>query len=54
MWSHSRLQERQVHTSLGFIHIADRYTTFCKLAGIDSGPGRFPVNSMDVWPIITG
>ena len=38
----------------GFIHIADWYTTFCKLAGVDSGPGRFPVNGMDVWPVITG
>ena len=41
----------------GFIHIADWYTTFCKLAGVDpddTGPGKFPVDSMDVWPIITG
>ena len=41
----------------GFIHIADWYTTFCKLAGVDpsdSGPGKFPVDGMDVWPIITG
>ena len=41
----------------GFIHIADWYTTFCKLAGVDasdSGPGRFPVDGLDVWPIITG
>ena len=41
----------------GFIHIADWYTTFCKLAGVDpsdSGPGKFPVDSMDVWPIVSG
>ena len=41
----------------GFIHIADWYTTFCKLAGVDpsdSGTGKFPVDGMDVWPIITG
>ena len=41
----------------GFIHIADWYTTFCKLAGVDpsdSGDGKFPVDGMDVWPIITG
>ncbi len=41
----------------GFIHIADWYTTFCNLAGVDpadSGPGKFPVDGMDVWPIITG
>ena len=41
----------------GFIHIADWYTTFCKLAGVDpsdSGEGKFPVDGMDVWPIITG
>ena len=41
----------------GFIHIADWYTTFCKLAGVDasdSGPGKFPVDGMDIWPIING
>ncbi len=41
----------------GFIHIADWYTTFCKLAGVDpsdSGKGKFPVDGMDVWSIITG
>ena len=45
------------NTSEGFIHIADWYTTFCKLAGVDpsdSGPGKFPVDGLDVWPIITG
>ena len=40
------------------MHIADWYTTFCKLAGIDpsdSGPdGKFPVDGMDIWPIING
>ena len=32
-------------------------TTFCKLAGVDasdSGTGKFPVDGLDVWPIITG
>ena len=41
----------------GFIHIADWYTTFCNLAGVDSsdsGSGKFDVDGMDVWPIITG
>ena len=41
----------------GFIHIADWYTTFCKLAGVDpsdSGEGKFPVDGLDVWPILTG
>lgn len=41
----------------GFIHIADWYTTFCNLAGVepsDSGPGKFPVDGVDVWPILTG
>ena len=41
----------------GFIHISDWYATFCKLAGVDpgdSGEGKFPVDSLDVWPIITG
>ena len=43
--------------SEGVIHIADWNTTFCKLAGVDpsdSGPGKFPVDGLDVWPIITG
>ena len=44
-------------TSEGFIHIADWYPTFCKMAGVDpsdSGPGRFAVDGLDVWPIISG
>ena len=41
----------------GFIHVADWYSTFCKLAGVDpddSGTGKFPVDGLDVWPIVTG
>ena len=41
----------------GFIHTADWYPTFCKLAGVeadDSGPGRYPVDGLDVWPILSG
>ena len=44
-------------TSEGFIHIADWYPTFCKMAGIDpsdSGTGKFPVDGLDVWQIISG
>jgi arylsulfatase A-like enzyme len=44
-------------TLKGFIHVADWYTTFCKLAGVDpddSGPGKFPVDGMDVWPMLMG
>ena len=44
-------------TSEGFIHIADWYPTFCKMAGVDpsdSGPGKFPVDGLDIWPIISG
>ena len=44
-------------TSEGFIHIADWYPTFCKMAGVDpsdSGPGKFPVDGFDIWPIISG
>ena len=44
-------------TTEGFIHIADWYPTFCKMAGVDSddsGPGKFPVDGADVWPIISG
>ena len=39
------------------VQIVDWMPTFCKLAGVnsdDSGPGRFPVDGLDVWPIITG
>ena len=49
--------EMRGKTTDGFIHIADWYVTFCKLAGVnssDSGSGKFPVDGMDVWPIITG
>ena len=44
-------------TSEAFMHIADWYPTFCKMAGVDpsdSGPGKFPVDGLDVWPIISG
>ena len=44
-------------TSEGFIHIADWYPTFCKMAGVDpsdSGKGKFPVDGLDVWRIISG
>ena len=48
---------RRGKTTQGFIHIADWYTTFCQLADVDhndSGTGKFPVDGMNVWPIITG
>ena len=44
-------------TSEGFIHIADWYPTFCKMAGVDpsdSGTGKLPVDGLDVWRIISG
>lgn len=50
-------ESRRGKTTNGFIHVADWYTTFCKLAGVDfndSGEGRFPVDGLNVWPIITG
>ena len=50
-------ESRRGQSTDGFIHIADWYTTFCKLAGVDhddSGTGKFPVDGLDVWPIITG
>ncbi|XP_019852368.1 PREDICTED: arylsulfatase J-like isoform X1 [Amphimedon queenslandica] len=50
-------ESRRGESTDGFIHIADWYTTFCKLAGVDpddSGTGKFPVDGLDVWPIITG
>ena len=50
-------KSRRGKSTDGFIHIADWYTTFCKLAGVDpddSGTGKFPVDGTDVWPIITG
>ena len=40
-----------------FIHVADWYPTFCKMAGVDpsdSGKGKFPVDGLDVWRIISG
>ena len=50
-------ESRRGQSTDGFIHIADWYTTFCKLAGVDhddTGTGKFPVDGLDVWPIITG
>ena len=44
-------------TSEGVIHIADWYPTFCKMAGVDpsdSGTGKFSVDGLDVWQIISG
>ena len=44
-------------TSEGFIHLADWYPTFCKMAGVDpsdSGTGKLPVDGLDVWRIISG
>lgn len=45
-------------TSLNsFFHVADWYATFLGRAGIDpddSGEGKFPIDSVDVWPLITG
>ena len=38
-------------------HLADWYPTFCNLAGVDpsdSGPGKYPVDGVDLWPYITG
>lgn len=49
--------DRRGKTTEGFIHIADWYTTFCQLDGVDSddsGAGKFPVDGMNVWPILTG
>ena len=43
--------------SEGFIHVADWYPTFCEMAGVDSsdsGPGKLPVDGLDIWPIISG
>lgn len=40
-----------------FIHAADWYPTFCKLAGVsadDSGPGKYPVDGTDIWPVLSG
>lgn len=44
-------------TNKGFIHISDWYPTFCKMAGVssdDSGEGKYPVDGLDVWPIVSG
>ena len=44
-------------TVTGAIHTSDWYPTFCYLAGVDpddSGPGKFPVDGLNVWPLLTG
>ena len=44
-------KEMQGKSIDGFIHIADWYPTFCKMAGVDpddSGPGKFAVDGVDV------
>jgi arylsulfatase B len=38
-------------------HIADWYGTFCRLAGVDPSddqPGVFPIDSLDLMPLLTG
>jgi len=50
-------ENRRGKSTDSFIHIADWYPTFCKLAGVDpldSGTGKFPVDGMDVWSVLTG
>ena len=50
-------ESMQGRNNSGFVHISDWYPTFCKMAGVDSddsGVGRYPVDGMDVWPIING
>jgi leishmanolysin-like peptidase len=50
-------ESRRGKSTDGFIHVADWYTTFCNLAGVDprdNGDGLFPVDGTDVWPILTG
>lgn len=40
-----------------YLYVVDWYTKFCKLEGVDSsdsGLGKFPVEGLDVWPIISG
>jgi hypothetical protein len=41
----------------GLIHIADWYGTLARLAGADptdSGVGKLPVDSVDLWPYLSG
>ena len=44
----------------GYIHIADWYTTFCSLVGVDpvdkkaSKANLPPIDSLDMWPLISG
>ena len=44
----------------GYIHIADWYSTFCALAGVDPTDDRAakaklpPIDSLNVWPLISG
>ena len=44
----------------GYIHLADWYGTFCKIAGVDlvdkkaAAANLPPVDSLDMWPLISG
>ena len=44
----------------GYIHIADWYSTFCSLAGVDPTDKKAaeaklpPIDSLDMWPLISG
>ena len=44
----------------GYIHLADWYSTFCGLAGVDPTDSKAasanlpPIDSMDMWPLISG
>ena len=47
-------------TTEGYIHIADWYSTFCALAGVDPTDDRAakaklpPIDSLNMWPLISG
>ena len=49
--------ERRGKTDSGIVHVADWYSTFCYLAGVDptdSHPGVPDIDSLNQWPVITG
>ena len=51
---------RRGTTEAGLIEIADWYTTFCGLAGVDAADpagvaaGLFPPDGLDMWPLLSG
>ena len=54
------LENRRGQKIEGYIHIADWYSTFCSLAGVDptdeqaAATNLPPIDSLNMWPLISG